>query len=120
MALEVTIGGSGTIFVGEDKIVYLEVLDVDLNPVDTATWAVDCVVAKTDVSSAILTIHTTVTGTFNVSRVVNTQRRAATFTDTQLNLFRAGIYRHGWKRMDDGSKTYIAYGNFTPQKGPVP
>lgn len=121
MALEVTIGGSGSLFVGEDKVIKLEVLDtVTLLPVNCVSWSVDCVIAKTDNGSPILTIHTTVIGTFNADRDLNTQRRAVTFTDDQLNLFRALQYRHGWKRMDDGSETVLAYGPFAPQKSPAP
>lgn len=120
MATEVTIGGSGTLFVGEDKVIRLEVLDSGGLPIDMSGWAVDLVIAKTDTGAAILTIHTTSTGTYNSVRASNTQRRLATFTDDQLNLFKASTYRHSWKRMDDGSETVLAYGNFTPQKATAP
>ncbi|CAB4190392.1 hypothetical protein UFOVP1196_55 [uncultured Caudovirales phage] len=33
---------------------------------------------------------------------------------------KARTYRHSWKRMDDGSETVLAYGNFVPQKATAP
>lgn len=121
MANEVDIGGTGTLFIDEDKGIRLEVLDTDGNPVDTTGWNVDLVISVSDFSATpTLTLHTTLTGTYNATRGVNTQRRLATFSDTDLSLFKAITYRHSWKRMDSLSKTVLAYGNFSPQKASAP
>jgi hypothetical protein len=117
MALESTIGGEGTLFVGEDKT-----LRFALPGVDMSGWATLFDVRKKDNSPepAILSVNLTLIGTFNVVEISNTQRFIATLTDTQLNLFRAKQYRWSWKRMDDGSETVLAYGGFAPQKATAP
>lgn len=124
MAEEVTIGGSGTLFVGEDKVIRLELFlkSDSLVAVDMTGWTMLFDVRKKDTSAspAIVSITPTLTGIFNSVRASNTQRAIVTLTDDQLNLFRAANYRWSWKRMDGGSETVLAWSTFAPQKATAP
>jgi hypothetical protein len=128
MAVETTIGGSGSLFVGEDKILRFECALAENGTisatvaVDMAAWTMRFDVRKKDNSSdpAILALTPTVSGVFNVDRTANTQRAQVTLTDTQLNEFKAKNYRWSWKRMDDGNETVLGWGTFAPQKATAP
>lgn len=122
MALDAPIGGNGSLFVGEDKVFTLELIDMSSNPVDMSGWTLLFDVRKKDnsIDPAIISKTPSLTGTFNASRSSNTQRAVAVVTDTDMNLFKAGTYRHSWKRMDDGSETVLAWGDFTPEKATAP
>lgn len=131
MATTVTIGGSGTLFVGEDKVFRFEVLqrrtdglphDATSVPEDMTGWALLFDVRKKDTSPdpAILSKTPTITGVYNVLRATNTQRAVTALTDTEMNLFRAKTYRYSVKRMDDGSETVLVRGNFAPEKATAP
>ncbi len=123
MALEATIGGSGSLFVGEDKVLRLELIDATtLLPVDMTGWALLFDVRKKDSSPSPALVSKTpvLGGTYSAVRASNTQRAIVTLTDTDMNLFKEGTYRHSWKRMDDGSETVLAWGDFTPQKATAP
>jgi hypothetical protein len=118
MAELVTIGGSGALFVGEDKELRLEVLDADSIPVNISTWSIHFFVRVKDTSGdpAIFDKTATVIGVYSAVRATNTQRASVTLSDTELNTVKAKTYRHSWKRMDDGSETVLAYGPFVPEK----
>ena len=122
MALDATIGGSGTLFVGEDKLLKLELIDVDEDPVNMSGWTLLFDVRRKDSSAepAILSITPVLEGTYNATRSLNTQRAVVTLTDTHMNLFKEQTYRHSWKRMDDNNETVLAWGDFTPQKATAP
>ena len=135
MALSVTIGGSGTLFVGEDKTFRLEVLtprfdangnkiahDASSVPVNFTGWEIRFDVRKTVTSGEppIFNKTATITGVYNAVRATNTQRAVVTLTDTELNTVKAQPYQHSWKRMDDGSETVLAWGPFAPQKATAP
>jgi hypothetical protein len=122
VAIESTIGGSGVLFVGEDKTFRLEtLLPTTLLPVDVASWAILFDIRTKDTSAEyIISRLATITGVFNAVRASNTQRAVVVLTDTDLNLFRAKTYRYSWKRMDDGLETVLAYGDFAPQKATAP
>ena len=85
-------------------------------------WTLLFDVRHKDTSSdpAILSKTPSLSGTYNAVRATNTQRATVVLTDTDMNLFRAGTYRHSWKRMNDGSETVLAWGNFTPEKATAP
>lgn len=133
-ALTQTIGGNGMLFVGEDKIFKLELLQIELDsngtpiapsasstPVDMTGWTLLFDVRVKDTSAdAILSKTPTVTGTYNASRALNTQRAVVAVSDTEMNLFKQKTYRHSWKRMDDGVETVLSRGNFTPEKATAP
>jgi hypothetical protein len=122
VALEVNIGGDGELFVGEDKVLRLEVLDTDGIPVNILGWAIIFDVRKSDdaVAPAIISATGTVTGSYNVSPTLNGQRALFTLTDDDLNLLTARIYRHSFKRTDAGVETVLAYGDLHPQKATAP
>lgn len=129
MAVEATIGGSGSLFVGEDKVIRLELASVNADgtvsttvAVDHSTWTEVFDVRSKDTSAdpAILSITPSHSGVFNASRATNTLRSLVTLTDTQMNLFRAKNYRWSWKRLTDGSETVLAWGTFAPQKATAP
>ncbi len=125
MAEEVTIGGGGSLFVGEDKTIRLE-LFLKSDPtvaVDMTGWTLLFDVRAKDTSSdpAILSVTPlTLSGAFNVARSSNLQRALVPLTDTQLNLFKAKNYRWSWKRMDPSSETVLARGDFAPEKATAP
>jgi hypothetical protein len=117
MAENVKIGGSGNLFVGEDKTFRLELLDAAGVPVDMTGWVVRLDVRTSDTAAAaLLSGNATITGTYNAARAVNTQRAELTATDTQMGAFSSTTYRHSWKRTDDGSETILCYGDFRPQR----
>jgi hypothetical protein len=130
VAVESTIGGSGTLFVGEDKTLRFELAGVNVDgsisttvAVDMTGWAMVFDVRKKDASAdpAILSMTAfSLTGVFNAVRATNTQRASLPVTDDQLNLFRAKSYRWSWKRTDASSETVLGWGTFGPQKATAP
>jgi P pilus assembly chaperone PapD len=118
MASEVDIGGSGSLFVGEDKIIDLEVLDTSNVPVNIAGWTIKMFVRVNNSSAnpAVFEKTATITGSYSAVRATNTQRARVTLSDTEMNTVTKRTYKHAWKRMDDGSETVIAYGSFEVQK----
>lgn len=122
MALDSTVGGDGSLFVGEDKTFRLELIDANSNPVNMTGWVLVFDVRKLDNSPAppILSFTPTITGTFNATRALNTQRAIVGVASLDMDKFKAGIFRHSWKRIDNGSETVLAWGNFLPQKATAP
>lgn len=131
MALIANLGGEGTgeLFVGEDKAIYLEVVDrhgsedeAQWTPLDIFGWGILFDVRKKDGSPdpAILAIMADIIGTFAPTRSANTQRARVLLSDTQMNTVKKHTYRHSWKRMDDGSETVLAWGDFAPDKATAP
>jgi uncharacterized alpha/beta hydrolase family protein len=122
MAATVTIGGDGSLFVGEDKTFRLELLDVAGTPVDMSGWTILFDVRKKDTSPdpAIFSKTASVTGAYNSVRASNTQRAVVALTDTEMNTVVAKTYRYSWKRTTDGSETVLLRGDFKPEKATAP
>lgn len=122
MATDVTIGGDGVLFVGEDKTLRLELLDSDSIPVNMSGWVMlfDVRLKDNSPEPAILSKTPTLTGTYDAVRATNTQRAVVTLTDDDLNLVAARTYRHSWKRMTSGSETVLCRGDFAPEKATAP
>ena len=137
MATTITIGGSGRLFVGEDKTFRLELLEVEYDsdglpiaphassvPVDMTGWVLLFDVRKTDKSPdpAIFSKTPTIIGVYSAVRASNTQRAVVVLTDTEMNTVKQRTipYRHSWKRMDDTSETVLARGDFAPEKATAP
>lgn len=123
MAYEVTIGGEGTLFVGEDKVLRLELVDASSTPLpqDMTGWSmIFDVRLKDNSATAIISVVPILIGAFNAVRALNTQRALVTLTDDLMNLFKAKTYRYSWKRMDAGVETVLMYGPFVPQKATAP
>jgi hypothetical protein len=113
MAKEVTIGGSGSLFVGEDKTFRLELLDAAGVPVNMAGWTIKMTVRVTDASAdpALIEKTATVDGVYNAVRATNTQRAMVICTDVDLGApLVSNTYRCAWKRYDEGNETVLAYG----------
>lgn len=119
MASNVDVGGSGALFIGEDKQFRLEVLDSADVPVDITGWVIVLLVRLREASAeALLTKTATVSGTYSATRTANTQRAIVDVADTELSedTFDPRTYRYSFKRTDDGSETILAYGNFVMQR----
>lgn len=126
MAEESTIGGGGSIFVGEDKTLRFGPLKSKDDPtvgVDMTGWNMVFDVRKKDKSPDPAILSRTdfaLVGVFNVLFSSNTQRAALFLSDDLLNLFAAKQYRWSWKRTDAGFETVLGYGGFAPQKATAP
>lgn len=122
MALQSDIGGNGSLFVGEDKVIRLELIDSVGVPVDMGLFEIlfDVRTKDSSVDPALLSKTATVSGIYNSSRVSNTQRASIALSDTEMNTLRAKTYRYSFKRMDDGSETVLVYGNFNVEKATAP
>lgn len=123
MASNVTIGGNGTLFIGEDKTLFFELPSAaDLTAaVNMAGWTMLFDVRKTDAAAtAIVSVAPSLTGSFNAVRASNTQRAVVTLSDDLTNLFKAATYRYSWKRMDGDSETVLMYGDFVIEKATAP
>jgi hypothetical protein len=128
MATEVALGGAGELFVGEDKVLYLEVLDNDPAkngvPVDIAAWSIVFDIREKDNATVILLKKDAVVeGVFASVRVNNTQRAVVTLTSDEMDQFKgsnlssgAKTYRHSWKRTDTAKETVLCRGDFAPEK----
>jgi hypothetical protein len=114
MAAVATMGGSGGLFVGEDKLCRLELLDADDVPVDMVGWTIALVVHSKK-GDTLVNELASVEGTYNATRSVNTQRAVVTLTDTEMAI-PPGVHQHSWKRTDDGSETILAYGDFIVER----
>jgi len=126
MAVESKIGGSGVLFVGEDKTLRFGPLYLASDPtvgVDMTGWTMVFDVRNKDTSAdpAIISISPlSLSGVFNVLQSSNQQRATVSLTDDLLNLFKAKQYRWSWKRTDGGSETVLGWGEFAPQKATAP
>ena len=85
----VTIGGTNTLFVGEDKVLRAHIKDSTGVPVNIAGWAISFVVRSTDAAvPAVVSATATISGAYNVDPAVNTQRAVVTLTDDLLAIAR--------------------------------
>ena len=115
MATEVTIGGDGKLFVGEDNTIRLKLAQ------DMSGWTTVFDVRLKDTSTeAILSIVPVLTGVYSADPSTNTQRAIVQLTDDHTNLFKAKVYRWSWKRMDAGAETVLGRGDFAPEKSGAP
>lgn len=114
MAKEITIGGGGTLFIGEDKVLRIPIVDDAGAAQDITGWTIKFVVRKTDKSTTALISKTaTIDGVF--SPTANPLRAQITLSDDDLAVTvftKAGTYRHSWKRDEGGVETLLAYGPF--------
>jgi len=119
MARRTTLGGNGQLFLGEDKTFVLEVVDADGDPVDISGWTVllDVRARPSSASALISKTPASITGTFNASRTLNTQRASWEVSDDEMDeLAAAGTFHYSCKRTDEGYKTVLAYGEFIAEK----
>ena len=134
MAIEAQLGGSGTLFVGEDKTLRLHVKEKEnpddaepTIPVDISGWLIHFEVRKKDASPdpPALTKTASIIGVYNVDPTANTHRAVVTLSDDDTNAMTLGKstedvpYRYAWKRMDDGSETVLRYGDLVAEVSTV-
>lgn len=120
MANNVDIGSDGSLFVDEDKLFKLVVLDTNGVPVNIATWTIGLYVGTNDNNHDVLTkTPATVTGTYDADPDVNTQEAQVSVAKASLGM-KSKSYRYSWKRTDDGSNTVLAWGDWFPEKATAP
>lgn len=130
MALEVNVTKDHHVFIGEDKVLEFVIYTDHTKTVvlDTSAMSLIWVLRTTDKSAVALitksTDHSppgiTHDGTFNADPDVNTQKVQVHLYDTDsyddtgspVVTLKKRKYRHALKRMDDGSETVLAFGNF--------
>jgi len=118
MAEQTQIGGDGQLLAGEDKTLRLEVLAEDTTtPVDMSGWASELQIMRpAPYNDVVLTKASSVTGVFNASRNLNTQRLIAALTRAETLALSAPPYRYEWRRSDPGLSTALAFGPFVVEK----
>jgi hypothetical protein len=118
MAIETQIGGGDDLFVGEDKTIVLgPVVNTSGVLVDISAWNINFVVRVSDTASSTVFEKTaSVTGSYNLDLLLNTQRASIVLLDTETDALKGKTYRHSWKRMDNGFETILAFGDFVVQK----
>lgn len=139
MAYERNFTEEDDLFIGEDLLLSFEVfqdnLVVDSNgayvsgtPQDVSGWAISFLVRTSDTTSNAAVITKSVgsgiaiTGSYNASHSLNTQRVEVTIADTDTwpdvgtPLSAPKNYRHSLKRTDAGSEKILAFGDFYLRK----
>lgn len=111
MAEETQIGGTGEVFVGEDKVFQLTVQDTANAVVDITGWTIIFVVKVKDTASDPGLISVTCALTDPTNGVCT-----ATVADTVMDTLLPRTYRYSFKRTDGGAETILAYGDFVVQK----
>ena len=120
--------------VGDDREYELEILKNDGKapsdptklPQDVTGMALAWILSTTaDLETPLIEKRTgglgiTVTGVFNASRALNTQRVVIAFADTDTDGFDAGVYAHALKRMDDGFEVTLVEGKAKLSKSAAP
>jgi hypothetical protein len=115
MPKPVKIGGGGTLFIGTDKLITIQVKDKTGNLLDVTGFNFNFVV-KTTVGAETPTLEkaATITGTFgDGSQLVQIQ---LTDADTGVANFSPKTYKYSLKRTDDGSEDIYAHGDFVIEK----
>lgn len=134
MAFEASIGGSGSLMLGEDKTLNIEVINADLaafDPEDETTWVPKDITGFTltfivrnqqsATGTALATKSGSVSGTYNASRSVNTQRAVVAIADTDFisesgGLIPPGTTYYSLNRTDAGAETVLVFGEFIVQE----
>lgn len=120
MALQQDITADDGFFTGEDAVIRFTVYTsaAKTTCINIAGWALSWMVKKrvSDADSAAKVTKTTaagiaITGVFNASPALNTQRAEITIADSDtMTQLVSGVYRHELKRTDAGSEQVLAYG----------
>ena len=99
-----------TLWIGTDhQYVFHIQNEAETAAVDITSWKVKRSVSHAD-SEAVLTKTAVVSGTFNATPAVNTQRATVTVADTDTDGLSARTYRYELKRTDNNLETILAYG----------
>lgn len=121
-AATINIGGGGKLFVGTDAVQPFKLTNEAGVPIDMTgmTLVFDVRAKDTSPDPAILSKTPSLTGSYNVDPLLNTQQALVTLSDDDMNLFKAKTYRYSLKRDDSGSETILARGNFIVEKATAP
>jgi len=134
--------GPEALVIGDDILLSFEVFQDDLvvdadgdyvsgTPQDVTTWTLAFYVRKNDKATGAPLIGKVsgagiaITGTYNATHSMNTQRVEVTIADTDTVqddgtiLVAAGKYRHSLKRTNAGSEKTVADGKFVLLERPV-
>ena len=123
MSYESNIAGTDHFFAGEDKVLSYEVFAAGSTTTmeDVAAFSLRWELRRWGASGASVLVKTTsivapnpggitITGTFNASRAVNTQRVIVTIADTDTDTLTAGRYNMALKRLDAGLEAVLSHG----------
>lgn len=125
MALEQPFNDTDMWFIGEDKILKYAIYALDgVTPENITGWDLRFDVRKKDSSpTAVLTKTSgagiTITGTYDVSPSINTQRVEISIADTDTNDLKPFTYRYSLKRMNDTGEAILAFGNLVLRQATV-
>ena len=136
MAYEQNFDASKHWFIGENKVLEFEVLQDDGKVItdttkaveDVTTWTMVFSMKKSDIAAdpALVEKRTgasagiTITGVYNASRGLNTQRVVVTILDSDTDALKALTYRYSLKRIAAGADAILAYGNIVLLKATAP
>jgi hypothetical protein len=126
-------------FAGDDAVIKFEVFEDDGEPEnledgtpnpdkgmeDVTSWDFAFTLANVKAGPALVTKRTggqgiTITGSFNASRTLNTQRVEVSLASADTEDFDADIYHHALKRMNSGAEKLISYGTLPIQVSAAP
>jgi|GEM_PF-5518918 len=118
MATEFNITDAHRFFLGEDKVLRLQVFEEDLTtPLDVSGWNLAFYVRKKDKDADPALITKTlgagiqVEGTFSSTPSENLQRVLIDIESDDTNGLKASSYRYSVKRVDVGSETILVFGS---------
>jgi hypothetical protein len=124
MARRQDIGQSADWFIGEDKTLPFEVYDggAESTIINVTGWAIEFKMRLPIEGDRIALTRTTgastitITGTFNATPSVNTQRVNVLVEDTDTDHLHPGRYYYVLRRTDAGNETVLAYGDIDLKK----
>lgn len=137
MALEFNIALSDYFFLGEDKLLSFTIYQAGTTlaqiaagtavPEDVTNYGlrwdlrVNVGDAAAVISKSTADATITITGAYNASQSLNTQRVVVTLLDTDTDDLRTlyphtDTYRHALKRVDSGSETILSFGTVALQQ----
>lgn len=93
--------------------------------VDVSAWDLAWTLALVEGGPALITKRTsgsgiTITGTYNASRTVNTQRVLVAIDDEDTEPLAADIYWHALKRMNADAEDIVSWGSVTLKASAAP
>lgn len=99
-------------YVGEDKTLRFTIYtdDTETTCQDVTGFTISWKLASRPGATALLTKSGVVSGTFNASPSVNTQRVTVSVADTDTDGLTATTYYHELKRTDAGNEAVLAQG----------
>lgn len=122
MANERNFTADDHLFIGEDETLQFTITDASDVPVNVTGFAMEWTLRLKDATTTASLQKTTaaggitITGTYNASAALNTQRVNVIIADTDTDLLAARSYRYALKRTDSGSESVLAFGSLVLRK----